>query len=43
MITGDHPLTAKAIAQRLGIQDQDDSVLTGEALGRLSAGTAPPR
>jgi Ca2+-transporting ATPase len=37
MITGDHPLTAKAIAQRLGIQDQGDSVLTGEELGRLSA------
>jgi Ca2+-transporting ATPase len=37
MITGDHPLTAKAIAQRLGIQDQGDSVLTGEELERLSA------
>jgi Ca2+-transporting ATPase len=37
MITGDHPITAKAIAQRLGIQHQDDSVLTGEELGRLSA------
>jgi P-type Ca2+ transporter type 2C len=37
MITGDHPLTAKAIAQRLGIQEQDGSVLTGEELGRLSA------
>ncbi len=37
MITGDHPVTAKAIAQRLGIIDQDDSVLTGEELGRLSA------
>jgi Ca2+-transporting ATPase len=36
MITGDHPLTAKAIAQRLGILD-DDHVLTGEELGRLSA------
>ena len=37
MITGDHPLTAKAIAQRLGIQDQGDSVLTGEELAQLSA------
>jgi Ca2+-transporting ATPase len=37
MITGDHPLTAKAIAQRLGIQELDGSVLTGEELGRLSA------
>jgi high-affinity K+ transport system ATPase subunit B len=37
MITGDHPLTAEAIAQRLGIQDQGDSVLTGEELGQLSA------
>ena len=37
MITGDHPLTAMAIAQRLGIQDQGDGVLTGEELGRLSA------
>jgi P-type Ca2+ transporter type 2C len=37
MITGDHPLTAKAIAQRLGIQDRGDTVLTGEELGRLSA------
>jgi Ca2+-transporting ATPase len=37
MITGDHPLTAKAIAERLGIQGQEDSLLTGEELGRLSA------
>jgi P-type Ca2+ transporter type 2C len=36
MITGDHPLTAKAIAERLGIQAQGDRVLTGEELGRLS-------
>jgi P-type Ca2+ transporter type 2C len=36
MITGDHPLTAKAIAQRLGILDQDDIVLTGEELRPLS-------
>jgi P-type Ca2+ transporter type 2C len=37
MITGDHPLTAKTIALRLGIQEQGDSVLTGEELGWLSA------
>jgi Ca2+-transporting ATPase len=37
MITGDHPLTAKAIAQRLGIQADGDRVLTGEELARLSA------
>jgi Ca2+-transporting ATPase len=36
MITGDHPLTATAIAQRLGIQEQHGSVLTGVELGRLS-------
>jgi P-type Ca2+ transporter type 2C len=37
MITGDHPLTARAIAQRLGILEHDDRVLTGDELGRLSA------
>jgi P-type Ca2+ transporter type 2C len=37
MITGDHPLTAGAIARRLAIQEQGDGVLTGEELGRLSA------
>jgi Ca2+-transporting ATPase len=37
MITGDHPLTASAIARRLGIQDEADGVLTGEELERLSA------
>jgi P-type Ca2+ transporter type 2C len=37
MITGDHPLTARAIAQRLGIQEQNGSVLTGAKLERLSA------
>lgn len=36
MITGDHPLTAQAIAQRLGIQAQDDHVLTGVELARMS-------
>jgi P-type Ca2+ transporter type 2C len=37
MITGDHPGTAKAIAQRLGIQNVADAVLTGDELARLSA------
>jgi Ca2+-transporting ATPase len=37
MITGDHPITAKAIAQRLGIQDGADTILTGDDLARLSA------
>jgi Ca2+-transporting ATPase len=36
MITGDHPLTAKVIAERLGIQVEGDSILTGEELGQLS-------
>jgi Ca2+-transporting ATPase len=37
MITGDHPLTARAIAQGLGILAQGGSTLTGEELARLSA------
>jgi P-type Ca2+ transporter type 2C len=37
MITGDHPLTAKAIAQRLGIQDGQNGVMTGDELARLTA------
>ncbi len=36
MITGDHPLTAKHIAQQLGIAD-DGQVLTGRDLERMSA------
>ena len=36
MITGDHPATARAIAERLGIAEPDDEVLTGTALDRLS-------
>lgn len=37
MITGDHPLTAKAIAERLGITDDDHNViLTGRELAQLS-------
>ncbi len=36
MITGDHPATAQAIARRLGIADDDDAVMTGRELKRLS-------
>ncbi len=37
MITGDHALTAKAIARRLGMMGSDkDDVLTGEQLTRMS-------
>jgi len=36
MITGDHPLTAKTIAKRLGIMEDGDRVLTGQELSKLS-------
>ncbi len=36
MITGDHVLTAKAIAQKLGIIEGDDKALTGEELQSMS-------
>jgi P-type Ca2+ transporter type 2C len=36
MITGDHQLTARAIATDLGIADQDARVLTGQELQRMS-------
>jgi Ca2+-transporting ATPase len=36
MITGDHQLTAQAIAQSLGIAEEGDRVLTGQELQRLS-------
>ena len=36
MITGDHPGTAMAIARRLGITDDDQATLSGEALAKLS-------
>lgn len=36
MITGDHQLTAQAIAQQLGIVQPEDHVLTGRELERMS-------
>jgi len=39
MITGDHPLTARAIARRIGILDEghaDDKVITGRELSQIS-------
>ncbi len=36
MITGDHQLTAQAIAQDLGIADAGDECLTGQQLQRMS-------
>lgn len=35
MITGDHPITARAIARRLGIIEDDGEVITGPHLERL--------
>jgi Ca2+-transporting ATPase len=36
MITGDHPLTARAVARRLGLLANDAEVLTGPQLAALS-------
>lgn len=36
MVTGDHPLTASFIAQKVGIARQNDKVLTGQDLDNLS-------
>ena len=36
MITGDHPLTAKAIARRLGILGEHERVITGTELAAMS-------
>ena len=38
MITGDHPVTARAIASRLGILDEGEAVIDGAELARLPAG-----
>lgn len=35
MITGDHPITARAIARRLGIIDDGHGIVTGRELDRL--------
>ena len=35
MITGDHPITARTIAVRLGICSETDSVVTGQDLERM--------
>ncbi len=36
MITGDHPLTAMAIASKLNIASADDRVITGQEIARMS-------
>ncbi|HLG25131.1 MAG TPA: cation-translocating P-type ATPase [Candidatus Nanoarchaeia archaeon] len=36
MITGDHPTTAKAIAKKIGLLENEDLVLSGEDLDKLS-------
>jgi Ca2+-transporting ATPase len=36
MITGDHPLTARAIGRRLGLAEENDRVITGADLAALS-------
>ena len=36
MITGDHPLTASAIAREIGIADEHDRVLTGAQISQMT-------
>lgn len=36
MITGDYPVTAQAVARQIGIGGEEDRVLTGEELARMS-------
>jgi Ca2+-transporting ATPase len=38
MITGDHPVTARAVALRLGLMTEDDLVTTGRQLAAMDAG-----
>ena len=37
MITGDHPLTAKAIATKLNITNADEQTITGQEIAKMSA------
>src|SRR5579875_114056 len=41
MVTGDHPLTALAIAREVGIADAADQVLTGSQLAQIGSPDAP--
>ncbi len=36
MLTGDYPLTAKAIAHEVGIADKEEEIVTGEEIDRLN-------
>ncbi len=38
MITGDHPLTAMAIAHKLNIADADEQVISGQEIAKMSLG-----
>jgi len=43
VITGDHRITAEAIAAQLGIKDSGEQLLTGEELARLTPEALEPR